>query len=110
VISAYPSLAGEPREAVRLYALAASQQTPDVSDRAKAALAKLAPSLVGSEVQATLKRMGQDVGAIDGVVGAGTRKAAAAVLGQTPPRDARELLVQLVRKEWIASRPRLDML
>src|SRR5690606_22156289 len=66
VISADPSLATEPREAVRLYALAASQQTPDVSERAKAALGKLASSIVGSEVQATLRRMGQEVGAIDG--------------------------------------------
>lgn len=110
LLSADPTLEKGAGEAVRLYAFAASQETFDVSDRAKVELAKLGASIVGSEVQATLKRMGQEVGAIDGVVGAGTRKAAAAALGTTPPRDTRELLVQLIRKEWIASRPRLDML
>jgi hypothetical protein len=90
--------------------LAASQNAGDVSKDAKTALARIPEKAIASEVQATLARMGQNVGKINGKLGSSARKAAVAALGEDAPKDSRELLVQLVRKEWIASRPRLDML
>jgi TPR repeat protein len=110
LISAKPSLADGPDEAIHLYALAAAQQTTNVSDRAMAALRKANNAAVGRQVQQILNRMGQDVGAVDGVLRPKTRKAASAALGYEAPKDLRKLLVELTRKEWISSRPRLDML
>ncbi|MDW6025434.1 caspase family protein [Mesorhizobium sp. BAC0120] len=109
-IAAHPDLAKDSGEGIRYYALAASQNTGDVSKTARAALAHLSDKAIASEVQATLARMGHDTGRINGKLGSSTRKAAVAVLGAGAPKDSRELLVQLVRKEWITSRPRLDML
>lgn len=105
-----PNLKHDPGEMVRLYALAASHDFKDVSDRAKKALAMLSSRDVGKEVQVALERMGQDIGSVDGVLGTKSLDAAAVVLGATPPREPRELLTELLRKEWIASRPRLDLL
>ena len=36
------------------------------------------------------------------------RRTASAALGRPAPRDSRQLLIELTRKEWISSRPRLD--
>lgn len=109
-IAAHPDLARDPGEAVRYYALAASLNTQDISSGARASLKKFSDKAIAVEVQRMLVQLGQDIGKIDGKLGAGTRKAAVAVLGPDAPKDSRELLVQLVRKKWIASRPRLDML
>ncbi|WAX93490.1 caspase family protein [Aminobacter sp. NyZ550] len=105
-----PNLQRDSGEVVRLLALAASQNMKDISPEAKADLGKSSASDVGKEVQLALQRAGQDVGDIDGKLGARTREAATAVLGDDAPRDSRELLMALLRKEWIDSRPRLDML
>lgn len=110
MISGNPSLADSPDEAVHLYALAAAQQTQDVSDRATAALKKIDAAAVGRQVQQTLIRMGQDIGEVDGVLGQKSHEAATGALGREAPKDARQLLIELTRKEWISSRPRLDML
>lgn len=110
MITANPALADNADEAIHLYALAASQQTKDASDRAVAALRKADRAAVGRQVQQTLIRMGQPIGTVDGVLGSKTLKAAAAALGQAAPKDPRQLLIELTRKEWISSRPRLDML
>jgi TPR repeat protein len=110
MIGADPTLAESPDEAVHLYALAASQQTKDVSDRAAAALKKADRAAVGRQVQRTLIRMGQPVGTVDGVLGGKTLKAAKAALGRAAPKDSRQLLIELTHKEWSSSRPRLDML
>lgn len=110
VLKDNPSLQHDDGEIVRLYALAASQQADDVSDRAKAALDKASDRLVGQQVQMALQRMGQNVGDVDGVLGSKSRDAAQVVLGSPAPRDSGELLADLLRKEWLASRPRLDLL
>ena len=110
MIAADASLSSDPYEAARLFALSASQQTDPVSGQARASLAKLPAATVDRAVQSTLADMGQDVGAIDGVLGKRTREAAAAVLGKAAPGDARVLLIELVRARWIRSQPRLDML
>lgn len=105
-----PTLQHDSGEMARLYALSASQNIKDVSDQAQAALDHIDNLAIGKEVQLALKRAGQDVGDIDGKLGARTREAAGAVLGAAAPRDPRELLIALLHKEWIESRPRLDML
>ena len=105
-----PSLADNPDEAIHLYALAAAQQTKDVSEQATKALKKADGKAVGRQVQQTLIRMGHDVGTVDGVLGRQSREAATAALGREAPKDTTELLIELTRKEWISSRPRLDML
>lgn len=105
-----PSLQRDGGEVARLLALSASHDTREVSANAKAALAKVDAVSVGKEVQFALQRAGQDVGTVDGKLGNRTRDAAQAVLGKDAPREPRELLIGLLRKEWIDSRPRLDML
>lgn len=105
-----PTLQLDSGEMARLLALSASQDMKDVSADAKSDLGKISGSAVGKEVQLALQRAGQDVGDIDGKLGARTREAATAVLGADAPRDSRELLMALLRREWIESRPRLDML
>jgi hypothetical protein len=54
--------------------------------------------------------MGQNVGTVDGVLGRQSRDAATTALGREAPKDTTALLIELTRKEWISSRPRLDML
>ncbi len=110
MISANPSLAEGADEEIHLYALAASQQTKDVSDRAAAALEVADTAAVGREVQQALIRMGHEVGTVDGVLGSKSKQAAMVALGHGAPKDPRQLLIDLTRKEWISSRPRLDML
>ncbi|CAN7386343.1 caspase family protein [Aminobacter sp. LjRoot7] len=105
-----PTLQRDSGEVARLLALSASHDTKDVSADAKADLKKVDNSDVGKEVQLALQRAGQDVGEVDGKLGAKSRDAANAVLGTEAPRDPRDLLMALLRKEWIDSRPRLDML
>jgi TPR repeat protein len=110
ILGQAPTLQEEDGEATRLLALAASHNTPDVSERAEQALNSADGRAVAREVQKALARMGADVGTIDGVLGPISREAAASVLGPQAPDDARELLIELLRKEWLDSRPRLDML
>ena len=110
LIDKNPSLQANDGEAVRLYALAASQKAGKPSEAALKALEGTSKSAVGAEVQRTLKRMGQDVGDIDGVVGAKSKNAAATVLGGDAPKSTADMLMALVRKEWLDARPRLDML
>ncbi|WP_432283517.1 caspase family protein [Aminobacter sp. BA135] len=105
-----PSLQKDDGEVVRLFALAASYGDPTAAEEAKAALSKFGSRDVGKQVQMALARMGQDVGDIDGVLGSKSRDAAAAVLSGDVPREPRQLLIELLRKEWLDSRPRLDML
>ncbi|CAI2934727.1 Beta-lactamase HcpC [Aminobacter niigataensis] len=105
-----PTLQKDDGEMVRLFALAASYDAPDAAAEAKAGLSKIGNREVGKQVQLALGRMGQDIGDVDGVLGARSREAAATVLGGDAPREPRELLVELLRKEWLDSRPRLDML
>ncbi|WP_159091653.1 caspase family protein [Aminobacter sp. MSH1] len=105
-----PSLQKDEGEMVRLFALAASYEAPDAAEEAKTALGKIGNRDIGKQVQMALARMGQDVGDVDGVLGAKSRQAAVTVLGEDVPREPRQLLVKLLRKEWLDSRPRLDML
>ncbi|WP_395446885.1 caspase family protein [Aminobacter sp. UC22_36] len=110
VLKDNPTFQRDSGEAIRLLALSASHNSKEVSDKAGSELAKMANADVGKEVQLALQRAGQNVGEIDGKLGARTHEAAATVLGTKAPRDSRELLMALLRKEWIESRPRLDML
>jgi hypothetical protein len=110
ILKKVPALQRDSGEMVRLYALSASQETPKISDRAKAALNGADKRIVGMEVQQALRRMGQNVGTIDGVIGEKSRQAVATVLGQAAPKKPQEMLIALLHKEWIDSRPRLDML
>lgn len=105
-----PKLQRDEGELARLYALAASYQFKDVSDQARKALGGVSSTVVGKEIQKTLARMGHDIGDVDGKIGGKTLDAAETVLGTSAPRDARSLLMQLLHKEWIDSRPRLDLL
>lgn len=105
-----PTLQKDSGEIARLYALSASFNFKDASDQAKKALDGVDALTVGKEVQLALKRAGQDVGDIDGRLGPRTREAASTVLGTTAPRNSGELLGELLHKEWIETRPRLDML
>jgi hypothetical protein len=105
-----PTLQKDSGEIARLYALSASFNFKDASDQAKKALGGVDGLTIGKEVQLALKRAGQDVGEIDGRLGPRTREAANTVLGTAPPRNPGELLGDLLHKEWIDTRPRLDML
>lgn len=110
-IAAHRDLAADPGEAIRYYALAASLNSGDLSERARTALAGLSEEAIALEIQNTLSRMGQGiVGKTDGKVSDVVRKAAAVALGGPAPEHPVDMLVQLIRKEWIASKPRLDML
>jgi TPR repeat protein len=105
-----PTLQKDNGEIARLYALSASFNFKDASDQAKKALGGVDALTIGKEVQLALKRAGQDVGEIDGRLGPRTRQAASTVLGTAAPRNSGELLSDLLHKEWIETRPRLDML
>ncbi|KQU69777.1 hypothetical protein ASC75_06390 [Aminobacter sp. DSM 101952] len=105
-----PTLQKDSGEIARLYALSVSFNFKDASDQAKKALGGVEALTVGKEVQLALKRAGQDVGEIDGRLGPRTREAASTVLGTAAPRNSGELLGDLLHKEWIETRPRLDML
>ena len=105
-----PTLAKDASEAVRLYALSASRQVTEVSDRAREALSRIDDQTIVLQVQDALLRMGQAIGQADGVLGPKTRQAAMVALEGDAPSDTRELLVSLIRREWISSQPRLDML
>jgi hypothetical protein len=105
-----PTLQKDSGEIARLYALSASFNFKDASDQAKKALGGVDAVTIGKEVQLALNRAGQDVGEIDGRLGPRTREAASTVLGTAAPRNPGELLGDLLHKEWIDTRPRLDML
>lgn len=105
-----PRLQQEDGEMIRLLALSASHRTPEVSERASQTLDGVGGRSVAVEVQKALVRMGQDVGSVDGVLGARSRQAVAKALGPAAPRDERAVLIELLRKEWMDSRPRLDLL
>lgn len=105
-----PSLAADEGESLRLLALAASHEFGPVTERARPALDQGDGRLVRMEAQKALQRLGADIGAIDGVIGAKSREAADAILGTKAPPDSVDLLIALLRKEWLDARPRLDML
>lgn len=105
-----PSLATEPGEAVGLYALAASHDAEDVSDRARKALARIPDARIVAEIGKVLARLGHPLASAKEIRGKAGRQAASAILGAGAPRQPRDLLIALSRKEWIQSRPRLDML
>lgn len=110
MIAADASLAERDGEAVHLYALAAARNAGKASGEARAALAGMAPQVIAVEVQKTLRVLGAPGVAVDGKLGRKAREAAAALLAAPPPADAVDLLVSLVRFEWVRSMPRLDML
>jgi peptidoglycan hydrolase-like protein with peptidoglycan-binding domain len=60
--------------------------------------------------QEALRRLGADDVEVDGRIGPKVRGAASTILGKTAPREPVDLLVEVVRHEWVGSTPRLDML
>lgn len=105
-----PDLQKTDGERIRLLALSASHRTPDVSARAEQQLSGMDSHALTREIQKALERMGEDVGAVDGLMGPQTREGVNAVLGSSPPQNPPKMLMELLRKEWLDSRPRLDML
>jgi TPR repeat protein len=110
IVSAQPSLADDPDEAIRLYGLAVARKAGKASDDAKARLEAIPAERLAREAQKVLVRMGAQGIEVDGKIGPRVRAAAAEILGRKPPSGALDLYVELVRHEWIESTPRLDML
>jgi TPR repeat protein len=110
IVSAEPTLAVDQDEAIRLYGLAVARKAGDASKDARARLQAIPVERLAREVQKELVRMGAQGVEADGKIGPRVRAAAAEILGRKPPSGALDLYVELVRQEWIASTPRLDML
>jgi TPR repeat protein len=104
------ALAEREGEAVHLYALAAARNAGKASAQSREKLAALSPKAVAEAVQQTLRNLGATGIAVDGKLGPKAREAAAAILDGPPPSAAEDLLIALVRLEWVRSMPRLDML
>ncbi len=110
IVSAEPSLQADADEAVRLYALAVARPSGQASDDARKRLAALPRERVVRVIQEALRRLGAGDIEVDGRIGPQVRAAAAEILGKTAPREPVDLLVEIVRHEWVGSTPRLDML
>jgi TPR repeat protein len=110
LITENPSLAQTPDEAVRLYAFAVARNAGDSAKDARARLQKLPAKQVAEAAQQLLIELGATDVTVDGKIGPGARKAASEILGAKAPSNAIDLYAELVRHQWIASRPRLDML
>ncbi|MDQ6434689.1 caspase family protein [Mesorhizobium sp. LHD-90] len=110
IVSAEPSLAADPEEAVRLYAMAVARKAGNASEDARARLARMPKEQLVLEAQKALIRMGASGVDVDGKLGPRVRAAAAEILGRKAPSNPVDLYVELVRHEWIESTPRLDML
>jgi TPR repeat protein len=110
IVSAEPSLAADPDEALRLYGLAVARKAGKASDDARARLAAMPRERLVTELQKTLVRLGAAGVDVDGKLGPKARAAAADVLGSKPPSDPVDLFAEIVRHEWVQSTPRLDML
>jgi TPR repeat protein len=110
ILKARPELATDPEEAVRLYALAVARPAGQASEDARARLAAMPKDQLVRVSQEALKRLGANDLDVDGVIGPKMRQAATAVLGKPAPRAPVDLLVEVVRHEWVGSTPRLDML
>ena len=63
-----------------------------------------------TDVQKALIRLGASGIEVDGKLGPKVRAAATEVLGTKAPADPVDLYVEMVRREWIETTPRLDML
>lgn len=110
ILSQQPSLARDADEMVRLYGLAAARDAGEPSKKAIERLSALPQEQVVKEIQQALGRMGQTDIAVDGQFGKKVRRAAAAALGRQPATEPVALYVELARKAFIDSQPRLDML
>lgn len=103
-------LVAEEGDDIRLLAHALGRGEGKPAERARQALAEIPEKLVNIEVQKALVRLGAKGIEADGVLGSRTRQAAEAMLGHPAPRSSYELLAELVAREWLLSKPRLDML
>jgi len=110
IVSAEPSLAADPDEALRLYGLAVARRAGKASADARQRLAAVPAKQLVTEVQKALVRLGAGGIEVDGKLGPKVRAAAAEVLGTKAPADPVDLYVEMVRREWIETTPRLDML
>lgn len=110
IVAAEPSLAADPDEALRLYGLAVARKAGKASESARARLASMPANQLITEVQKVLVRLGASGIDVDGKLGPRVRTAAADALGGAAPSDPVDLFVAMVRREWIESTPRLDML
>jgi TPR repeat protein len=110
VITENPSLANSPDEAVRLYAFAVARNAGDSAKDARARLQNIPGKQVAEAAQQLLVELGATDVAVDGKIGPGARKAASEILGTKAPSNAIDLYAELVRYQWVSSRPRLDML
>ncbi len=110
IVSAEPSLAADPEEALRLYGLAVARKAGQSSEDARARLAAVPAAQLITDIQKALIRLGASGIEVDGKLGPKVRAAATEVLGTTAPADPVDLYVEMVRREWIDTTPRLDML
>ncbi len=110
IVAADPSLQADGDEAVRLYALAVARPSGKASEDARKRLSAMPRDRLVRVTQEALVRLGADDVEVDGRIGPKVRAAAAAVLGKPAPREPVDLLVEIVRHEWVGSTPRLDML
>ncbi|MFI0844745.1 caspase family protein [Mesorhizobium sp. IMUNJ 23232] len=110
IVSAEPSLAADPEEAVRLYGMAVARKAGKASENARERLAAMPKAQLVTDVQNALIRLGASGVEADGKLGPRVRAAAAEILGRKAPSDPVDLYVEIVRHEWIESTPRLDML
>ena len=106
----HPALETSPGEAVELFGLAAAFTAKTPQKRGREALGKIPRKELGAAIQRVLKRMEKYDGAIDGIIGRGSRTAISEVLPDAKGKSHRDLLAALLRKEWIDARPRLDLL
>ncbi len=110
IITAKPSLASAPDEALRLYGLAVARKAGKASEDARQRLAAIPQEQLVAESQKALQRLGATGIDVDGKLGPRVRAAAGEILGGKAPSDPLDLFVEMVGHEWIASTPRLDML
>ncbi|MEQ1951999.1 caspase family protein [Mesorhizobium yinganensis] len=110
IVSAEPSLAADPEEAVRLYAMAVARKAGKASQNARERLAAMPKAQLVTDTQKALIRLGASGVDADGKLGPRVRTAATEILGRKAPADPVDLYVEIVRHEWIESTPRLDML